>query len=408
LEDKFLNEISRKVQILNAAERIMSLKGLNDSSISEIAKEAGVAESVIYQFFKGKEDLLFSVPGERMKEVISYLNEHLEGIRDPESRLRKMIWFTLYFNDTNRDYARLLLLECRSNINFYQHEAYSLIRTYAGILLSILEDGVKSHAFRSDINMRLVRDIILGTMDFEKFGCLACEETGETVSDFEEIMALLIPMIANQTVISERDMDKSYKILRAAEHIFAEKGYHQTTITDIAKLAAVAEGTVYEYFRNKEDLLFSISEHEFKEHLDRLAEVFETRTPLRKLQRLISYHFLLNLTQRDFSKVFLLHVQLNRRFYSSHVYEIYRRYGSVIESILEEGKKDGSIRLGVNNRIFRNFFLGAFSHMTLRWLLFDQERKKDKIEEITELVWLLTRAVATNVEEVSSRLSVFL
>jgi TetR/AcrR family transcriptional regulator, fatty acid metabolism regulator protein len=403
-----VNEVSKRIQILSAAEKIMSLKGLNDASISEIAKEAGVAESVIYQFFKGKEDLLFSVPGERMKEVINYLHEHLEGIRDVESRLRKMIWFTLYFNDTNRDYARLLLLECRSNKNFYHHEAYSLIRKYAGILLSILEEGVKTKVFRSDVNMRLVRDIILGALDLEKLGCLAREETKETVSDFEDIMALVMPMITNQTQFPEQEMDKSSRILRAAEQAFAEKGYHQATITDIAGLANVADGTVYEYFKNKEDLLFSIADYQFKDHVKGLTEVFESRSPLRKLQQLISYHFFLYLTQRDFLKVFLLHIQLNRRFYSSDFFNTYRHYTNVVESILEEGKKDGSIRLDTNDRVFRNLFLGAFSHMVLRWLMFDQETEVERMKEIDELVLLLSRSVAFNLKEIDNKFSVFL
>ena len=144
-----------QIKILDAAEKIMSNKGLSNSSIAEIAKNAGVTDSVIYRFFKGKEDLLFSIAGTRMKDILKYLDEHLQGISDPESRLRKMIWFHLYYNDTYREYARLLLLQCRSNKNFYQHNAYSLIRQYAGILLGILDDGFKRQDFRPDLNMRL-------------------------------------------------------------------------------------------------------------------------------------------------------------------------------------------------------------------------------------------------------------
>lgn len=391
---------SKRGLILKSAEKIMSLKGLSDSNIAEIAKDAGITDSVIYQFFKGKEDLLFSIPGERMKDVIVHLNEHLQGIRDPESRLRKMIWFHLYYNDTHRDYARLLLLECRSNRNFYQHEAYTLIRKYAGILLSILEEGTKNQVFRPDINMHLLRDVILGVLDWENLGCLAVQETEDTVSDLENIMALITPMITIQTNLPETELNKSSKILWSAERVFAEKGYHQATITDIARLANVAEGTVYEYFKNKEDLLFSIPEHRFKNHVNRLNEVFEIRTPLRKLRRLIRYHFLLYMTQRDFLKVFLLHVQLNRGFYGSPVYETFRKYTEVIQLVIEEGKKDGSIRLDVNPRVFRNLFLGAFSHMALRWLILDKGAKTDKMEEIDELVLLLSKAVTSNLEQV--------
>jgi TetR/AcrR family transcriptional regulator, fatty acid metabolism regulator protein len=70
---------SKRVRILAAAEEIMSLKGLTSSTISEIAQSAEVVESVIYQFYKGKEDLLLSIPGERMKEVLSLLEEQLAG-----------------------------------------------------------------------------------------------------------------------------------------------------------------------------------------------------------------------------------------------------------------------------------------------------------------------------------------
>ena len=95
----------KRAKILSSAEEIMSEKSMVDATISEIAARAGVADSVIYQYFKSKEDLLFSVPGERMKEVLFLLREHLQGIRDSESRLSKMIWFHLRDIDTHPDTA---------------------------------------------------------------------------------------------------------------------------------------------------------------------------------------------------------------------------------------------------------------------------------------------------------------
>ena len=340
--------------------------------------------------------MLFSVAGERMKEILSYLNEHLQGIRDPKSRLSKMIWFHLYYNDTYREYARLLLLECRSNRNFYKHEAYNLIRKYAGIMLGILEDGIKSQVFRSDVNMRLVRDIIFGLLDMENLGCLAARETEGTVADLDDIISLILPMISIEPLKSATEVDKRSKILWSAERVFAEKGYHQATIADIARSADVAEGTVYEYFKNKEDLLFSIPEQRFKDYLERLEELFEIKTPLRKLRRLIRYHFMLYLTHRNYTKVFLLNIQLNQQFYELDVYDQFRQYTDFIESVLDEGKKHGTIRPDVNNRVFRNLFIGAFSHMALRWLILEQEGKTDKMKEIDEVVLLLTRAVANH------------
>jgi len=391
-----MNSSEKIEQILDAAEEIMSEKGLQNSSIAEIGKTAGVTDSLIYNYFKGKEDLLFSIPGRRMKEVLRNLSEQLQGIPDPISRLSKMIWFHLHFNDTYRGYARLLLLECRSNRNFYKHEAYALIRQYAGIMLGILEDGVKKHIFTEDVNMRLVRDIIFGLLDWENLSCLASHEMQETVPDLEDILTLVLPVITIDTKASSMELDKSIRILRAAESVFAEKGYIQATISEIAKIANVSEGTIYEYFKNKDDLLFSIPEQRFQEHIAKLDEIFELKTPLRKLRRFIRYHFYLYMTEPNFVKVFLLHIQLNQKFYNSQLYKTFNNYTKIISDVLEEGKKDGSMRTNINTRVFKYLFMGAFSHIALRWLILGKGKEIDKMSEINEIILLLCRAVASD------------
>jgi len=388
-----MSNINTVDQILDAAEEIMSEKGLQSSSIAEIAEKAGVTDSLIYNYFKGKEDLLFSIPGRRMQEVLKNLMEQLQGIPDPVSRLSKMIWFHLYFNDTYRGYARLLLLECRSKRNFYKHKAYALIRQYAGVLLGILKDGAEKNVFRSDVDMRLVRDMIFGVLDWENLSCLAAQEIKETVPDLEGILTLILPMINVKE--SHMELDKPTRILSSAESVFAEKGYAQATISEIAKSANVSEGTIYEYFENKEDLLLSVPEKKFKEHVRALEEIFELKTPLRKLRRFIRYHFYLYMTDPNFVKVFLLHIQLSQRFYKSPVYKTFQQYTKIIEDVLEEGKRAGSIRSEVNTRVFKNLFLGTFSHMALRWLILAEETATDKMKEIDEAVLLLCRAVAS-------------
>jgi len=389
---------SKKIeQILDAAEEVMSEKGSQNSSIAEIAKKADVTDSLIYNYFKGKEDLLFSIPGTRMKKILdTYLFEQLQGIPDPINKLSKMIWAHLHYNDTNPKYVRLLLLECRSNRNFYRHEAYYLIRKYAGVMLGILQDGITGGVFRDDLDIRLVRDIILGLLDWETLSYLTLNEIDKSVMDMDGISNIIFPMIIKQAKSNDTQLDKSKRIFLAAEKIFAEKGYLQATISDIARLSNVSEGTIYEYFKNKDDLLLSIPERRFKEHITQLGEIFEQKTPLRKLRRFIRYHFFLYMTEPDFVKVFLLHIQLSQRFYKSHVYETFQRYTQIITDVLEEGKRDGSIRNNVNVRIFRNLFLGAFSHMALRWLILEEGADSDKMREIDEVVLLLSRAVASD------------
>ncbi|MFY9166832.1 MAG: TetR/AcrR family transcriptional regulator [Desulfomonilia bacterium] len=380
----------KRAKILSSAEEIMSEKSMVDATISEIAARAGVADSVIYQYFKSKEDLLFSVPGERMKEVLFLLREHLQGIRDSESRLSKMIWFHLRDIDTHPGYGRILILECRSSPEFYLTPAYQLVKEYAYVMYGILDNGIKDGSFRSDLNVKVVRDIILGTLDMEVISSLALGEIEESTGDLDDIMSLIHAMITS----SARPIcTKADRILRAAEKVFAEKGFTKAKISEIAKIAGISEASVYEYFENKEDVFLSIPRHRFQENLYELSETFHIKNPIRKLKRFTKYYFFLMLTEEDFLKVFLFQLQLNPRFYRSKAFESFQRYFRVVEEIIEEGKEKGCFRPDVNPRVFRNMFFGAFSHLALRWMMFHDGRGQDKIQEINHATNLFCSAV---------------
>jgi TetR/AcrR family fatty acid metabolism transcriptional regulator len=384
------NSEEKKSIIIAAAEDLIAQKGLNETKISEISSKIGIADSVIYQHFKSKQELLFEVVYVRLKEVLSLLHEHLQGIQDAKSLLTKMVWFHLRYNDSHPGYARTLLFDSRSSNEFYQSPAYNLIKSYSGILQDIITKGVENGEFCSDLNTFLVRDIVLGTLDAESISCLAGGEIDESVHDFEEIMSLVLPMITHR---SEDQASKSERILKAAEKVFAEKGFTKATVLEIARLAHVAEGTVYEYFENKEDLLFSIALDRLQYNLDKLPETFEIKNPLRKLRRLIKYYISLFLRDREFLQVFLFQIQLNQRFYTSKAFRNYRSFYRVLEDLIDEGKAGGYIRSDVNPRIFRNMFLGAFSHVALRWIFFQEKSEFDKMQEIEQMTDLLMAAI---------------
>jgi TetR/AcrR family fatty acid metabolism transcriptional regulator len=110
-------------------------------------------------------------------------------------------------------------------------------------------------------------------------------------------------------------------------------------------------------------------------------------------RRLMRYHFSLYLNNRNFLRVFLLNIQLNKRFYNSKAYILFQTYLQTFEDIIDQGKAEGCFREDINTRVFRNMFLGAFSHMALRWLLVDT-KKYDKFQEIEHLTELLSLAVS--------------
>lgn len=383
-------------QIIAAAESIMIKKGVQDATISEIAQMAGVTDSVIYHHFKNKEDLLFSLIGDHIKRMLDALDEHLEGILEPISRLSKFIWYNLRYHKTHLDYSRLLLFECRPNRKFYEHDAYTLLQKLEEITLSILHTGVKVGVFRDDADMRIVCDLILGTLDQEMIEILTNQEDSDCAADMQKIMKLISAMIEYTSDSELHNMSKPDRIFQAAEKVFAEKDYTSATISEIVRLAGVGEGTLYEYYENKEDLLLSIPKNRFKDHLVALREVFEIKNPLRKLRRFIRHHFFLYMTNPEFLKVFLLNIQFNPRFYSSESFLIYKEYVKALDATLDVGKEDGSIRASVDNRIFKNIFFGGFSRIAHRWLfLSDKESPSDRSVEIDEMVTLLTRAVSS-------------
>ena len=156
-----------KKRILKAAEELLSQKGVSDTTIAEIAKKANVVDSHAYQYFKGKKGLVFGVAEERLRESVAVLTDQLQGIIDPKSRLSKYIWFGLHYNDTHRDYVRNLMFDYRSNPDFYKTPAYTLVREHAKICGDILKQGIDSGDFRKDMDYRLIREIIYGTLDAE-------------------------------------------------------------------------------------------------------------------------------------------------------------------------------------------------------------------------------------------------
>jgi TetR/AcrR family fatty acid metabolism transcriptional regulator len=151
--------------ILKVATEVFAEKGFNESTISQIAKKAKIAEGGIYVYFKNKEDLLFSIPEERMEHFLSGLHEHLEGIDGALPKLRKIIWYHLNFYEKNKDYVLNLLQNIQQNPRFNSTRAYQLIRDFAKLVAQTIEEGKKEGVIRPGIDARLLRDAILGSIE---------------------------------------------------------------------------------------------------------------------------------------------------------------------------------------------------------------------------------------------------
>ncbi len=158
------NSAKRKA-ILEVAERVFAGKGFHEATISEIAKGAHVSEYTIYEYFSTKEDLLFSIPAETIRE---YQNKHLEilqYIQGAANKLRTLIYRNLSLYTFNEDYANVAMLILKGNRNFLKTEAYKVVQASARITTKAMEEGIEAGEFRSDLQPHLVRAMIWGTIE---------------------------------------------------------------------------------------------------------------------------------------------------------------------------------------------------------------------------------------------------
>ena len=160
-----LKKITKREAIIRAAIEVFSKSNFQSSSIAEIAQKANVAEGTIYQYFKNKEDLFFSIPVEKSKEFSRELELHLEGIHGASNKIGKFIWYYLYFFNKNPEYARTLMLEMRVSKNFVKTKAYKSFKPFTDRILEIIKEGQQERIIRDDVNIYILRQLILGILE---------------------------------------------------------------------------------------------------------------------------------------------------------------------------------------------------------------------------------------------------
>jgi len=185
----------RKVKrqlIIDAAVEVFSRNGFQDSTISQIARKANVAEGTIYQYFKNKEDLFFSIPIDKTKEFYNELELHLEGIHGAENKIRKFVWYYLYHLQENPEYARALMLEMRVNRNFAKTKTFGPYRPMTHKILEIIQEGQEEGVIRKDVNIYMIRHLILGMLEHIVTRWLLKGEKGDLLVQYSEAVELLI------------------------------------------------------------------------------------------------------------------------------------------------------------------------------------------------------------------------
>ncbi len=158
-------ETERKKKILTSATKIIGEKGFQNATIAEIAKQAGIGDATIYEYFKNKEDLLLAIPVETTKDLIAEINEHMMGIKGAFNKLRKFIWWWLNYVEKNPGYGVVVLLELKTSKTYVSTEAYQAARNFYQIILDIIKEGQEEGAIKKEMNSYLARSLCVGAME---------------------------------------------------------------------------------------------------------------------------------------------------------------------------------------------------------------------------------------------------
>lgn len=187
----------KKQFIIQSAIEVFSRNGFQNSSISEIAQKANVAEGTIYQYFKNKEDLFFSIPIEKTKEFSRGLDLQLQGIDGALNKIRKFIWYYLYFFKMNPEYSRTLMLEMRVSKNFVKTTTYKSFKNFTNKILEIIREGQGEGTIRKDVNSYLVRQLLLGILEHIVTRWLLKGEKYDLLNHYQEVSRLVIHGISH-------------------------------------------------------------------------------------------------------------------------------------------------------------------------------------------------------------------
>lgn len=163
---------------------------------------------------------------------------------------------------------------------------------------------------------------------------------------------------------------KRDRILRAAVKIFSRKGFFSSKVSEIARAAEVADGTIYLYFRNKDDLLISLFEEKMGEVVaDVRRRIAAGGNAIDRLRIFIENHMDLIERESGLVEVILLELRQSTKFLKDYTPVKFFEYLEVISDILEEGKREGSIRPDLNVSVARRAIFGALDELSLTYIL---------------------------------------
>ncbi|WP_077619013.1 TetR/AcrR family transcriptional regulator [Bacillus sinesaloumensis] len=167
---------------------------------------------------------------------------------------------------------------------------------------------------------------------------------------------------------------KYRQIIDAAVVVIAENGYHQSQVSRIAKQAGVADGTIYLYFKNKEDILVSLFQEKMGEFIEKIeAEIAGESSAAEKLLTLVEKHFELLAADHHLAIVTQLELRQSNKELRLRINEVLKGYLKTIDSIIQFGVENGEFNPDLDVRLARQMIFGSIDETATTWVMNEQK-----------------------------------
>jgi TetR/AcrR family fatty acid metabolism transcriptional regulator len=180
-----------------------------------------------------------------------------------------------------------------------------------------------------------------------------------------EILTDRPPIQRAPTMVEKRDA-----ILKAATQVFARRGFFNSQVADVARAAGIAAGTVYLYFRSKDELLVSIFERTMRETLaEGEAAITQVKDPRERLRRIARLHLERMGRDRDLAIVFQVELRQSTKFMERFSSTYLRDYLGIIRDTIADGQRTGVFRQTFSPTTAAKVLFGALDEMATNWIL---------------------------------------
>ncbi len=211
-----------------------------------------------------------------------------------------------------------------------------------------------------------------------------------------------LPTVSMSSSDQQR-LEKRSRIIEAAVEVFAEKGFRAARVSDIARSAGVADGTIYLYFKNKEDLLLVIFEEKMEDLLLNLqASLHGIDDPVERMRAYARHHFQSIQDRPALAQVFQVELRQSHRFLREYRPEKLWQYLGVFGELVRDGQDHGVIRDDVDPFLAQWAFFGALDEISIQWVLARKRERFNLDHAAQQVVDIFLRGMVPTVSRSSS------